>query len=355
MDKARIFKTNEIVTAQDVLDGKINKNDDFVDVEEDFKVTFVKKAKNNGRPYFRVYYSLEDYKELSPEQKTRYDILSEMRHYQETPWHRDWKALFEPYAEIEKVIINPETKKRKIADAFFKETKICVEFQHSYIANDFEERNAFYRELGIDTFWLYDLTGLNVKLQADGSYQILENNAKGFFKIAENQMNLLMEGVFIQAKDKLIYRINYLDRKEIDNEFKSTIRCFYPAGIYNSEEFIEYIRNYRSVFHAPIIDPEYLEEQRRYYDFIKEPHSLYELWKPSFNRMVVQNIEDGQYILIDRSIDGKSMKKAVGYKTVIAFHYVKYENHWYDILSSKEYGISDDKASREIWMFMRSY
>jgi len=186
MDKARVFGSGEIISAQDVLDGKYSRYENFADIEEDFRVRFWKGAKNHGKAHFKLYLSLEDYNRLSPEQKTRYDILSQQRHYQESPWHREWENKFSLFAEVEKTITNDETNRRKRANAFQKETNTCIEFQHSFIDFDFEDRNAFYKELGIKTIWLYDLTHLRVISGDDGSYQILEDNAKGFFRVAEN-------------------------------------------------------------------------------------------------------------------------------------------------------------------------
>ena len=247
MEKARLFKEGTIVDAYDVYEGRFSSNSDFVDVEEDFRVTYCKRSKckkegEPGRPYFRIYLTREEYKKLTPEQKTRLEILRTQRHYQESEWHRNWEDAFEEFAEIEKTIINPDTRRRKRADAYIDDLKLAIEFQHSFINYDFEDRNAFYKELGIKTVWIYDLTNQNVQNE-DGKYYILENNAKGFFRIAENDENLKNNIVFIQAKDGMLYRIDALRRKHIIDEKQSTIREFDPVQIITPEELIKLLRN----------------------------------------------------------------------------------------------------------------
>ena len=75
MKEARIFKTGEIVSAQDVFDGKYDRHENFVDVEEDFKVLYWNGAKNHGKPHFKLYLSLEDYNNLTDEQKQLLDDI----------------------------------------------------------------------------------------------------------------------------------------------------------------------------------------------------------------------------------------------------------------------------------------
>jgi len=206
LNKARLFKNGNIVYASEIKEGKYDRNENYVDPEYNFRAIYVKSAKNNGRPYFKIYISKEEYRNLTIEQKTKYDILCSLRHFQNGPWHCEWQERFRSFCELEKYIKNPETGKWKYADAYYSKEKICVEFQHSYIDFYFEERNEFYNSLGIKTVWLYDLVNSDVKKIADGSYEILENNAKGFFKIAEKQENLKDNIVLIQVKDNKLCR-----------------------------------------------------------------------------------------------------------------------------------------------------
>lgn len=343
MFEARIFKTGEIVTAQDVFDGKYDRHEDFVDVEEDFKVRFWKGAKNHGKPHFKLYLSLEDYKNLTDEQKSRYDILRNQRHYQESLWHREWESRFEPFAKIEKTIVNPNTSRRKRADAFYEETNTCIEFQHSFIDYDFEERNEFYRELGINTIWLYDLTHLNVKAAQDGSCQILEDNAKGFFRIAENSLNLLLNRVYIQAKDGLIYQVPALFRKEIDGDLKSTIRYFYPTSISTVYEFIEAVKNDKSNTKTTKINQITCQ-------------SIHSLWKPEFYKMVVCNNEEGYTILVCEDQNKRGiMQRDFTFPSVIVFRYVDWKYNHYELRSQTFYRLKSDTANKPVWSLIRGY
>lgn len=340
MFTARLFRTGEIISAQEVFDGKYDRHENFVDVEEDFRVRYWKGAKNHGKPHFKLYLSLEDYKKLSDEQKSRFDILSKQRHFQESPWHKEWESKVESFADTEKTIKNINTGKRKRADAFYQETNTCIEFQHSFIDYDFEERNAFYRELGINTIWLYDLTHLHVKPLNDGTYHIVEDNAKGFFRIAENPENLKNNKVFIQAKGGLIYQVPALYRKEIDNDLKSTIRYFYPTSINTESEFIEKIKN-----------NEFNKLLSKINGIVCQ--SLHSLWKPGYYQMVANNVEEGYSILVceDRNKKGE-MERDFTYPSVIIFRYVNWKYNHYEIRSQTRYRLKSDTANKPVWSLL---
>ena len=238
MKRARLFKNGKeiIVSADDVKAGLYERSYEFVDLEENFKVIYVKAAKCGGGPYFRLYYNREDYQKMSEEQKSKYDILSNLRHWQNGPWHNEWQDRLSSFTVIEKYVKNQETGKYKFADSFYEKGNLIIELQHSFIDRDFEERNEFYNKLGYKTIWLYDLPNSTVKY--DGKYiEILEDNARGFFKIAENPDNLKDNLVFIQIKNDKIYRVRELQRKEINNDkLKSSIRYFELDGVYSAEE-----------------------------------------------------------------------------------------------------------------------
>ncbi len=246
MKEALLFDNRNdpiLVTAEEVKEGKYSRDSEFVDPEYEFKVQFVKGAKNNGGPYFRLYYSYEDYRRLFPDKADRYKIVANMRRYYESLWHKQWKQRFEPFCTIEKHIKSPLTNKWKFADAYYEDAKTCIEFQHSYIAFEFEERNKFYSDLGIRTIWLYDLTDANTRTAEDGFIEILENNSNGFFRVSEVPENLSKQNVYIQVKSGKIYRIKELLRRKTSTELKSTIRCFLPSEQYSISEFIEAVKS----------------------------------------------------------------------------------------------------------------
>lgn len=334
MKEARIHDENleRIVSADEVLAGSVSKDHDFVDVEYNFRVTFVRGAKNHGGPYFRLYWSLEDYKKYSPEQKERYDILRGMNHFAESQWHREWEEKVEGFAKTEKVIKNPETGKYKRADAFIDEHKLCIEFQHSYIAFDFRERNEFYSALGYKIVWLYDLSKHSAKTTEEGYIQVLEDNARGFYRVAEEEKDLTDHPVFIQVKGGIIYKVTKLYRKEIEGEKKSTIRYFYPDAIFTEEEFIQALRT----------------NDERLFVLEKKIDSIYNLWDKECSRMVFENTETGKQIIIYGKNGEMNEDFATGCITY-QFVYFDYKTHWYSIKSQKFYNLGHSDAHKKVW------
>lgn len=342
MKIAKIFKTGEIISAQDIADGRYSRDNDFVDVEEEFSVRYWKGAKNNGVPHFKLYLSKEDYKRLSPEQIERYKILCNMRHLEDSMWHREWEDAFSSFAQIEKHIKNPITNKYKIADAYYEGANVEIEFQHSYIAHDFEDRNLFYDEIGIDTIWLYDLTSSDIVEDDLGFCWILEDNSKGFFRVAENPDNLMKQNVFIQAKDNLIYHINKLERKRIDNELKSTIRGFMPLGIYTQDQFISMIKNKKFSFMKAHQDPEL--------------KTIWELWKKNYYWMAVEDTETKKQIIIFQNPTKNGwMRTGTKYKTLIQYQYITWKDNKYILNSPDYFHISQERANKRIWKLLRGF
>ena len=303
MNTALIFKDGApiLVTAEEVLSGKYGRYEyEFVDPEFEFKVEFVFGAKGGGGPYFRFYYSYEDYKRLFPDHADRYQIVANMRRFQECKWHRTWKEKCAGFCEIEKWVKNPKTGKYKFADAFYSELNTCIEFQHSYIAFDFEERNRFYADLGIRIVWLYDLPKANIRESSDGYLEILEDNARGFFRVSENQDNLKNNHVYIQVKSGMIYRVKELQRKEINSNYKSTIRYFLPSEIYTEEEFITAIKD-GTIFAEKTSDESLASTGETTRPVWK---SIPELWKPNYTSMWIQDMEDPKKRIIMVNTDG---------------------------------------------------
>lgn len=340
MHKARILLTGQIITADDVKAELYSRSLDFVDVEEEFRVTYVKAAKCGGGPYFRLYYCLEEYKKFSPDQKQRYDILSNMRHFDETPWHKDWEANVEDFCEIEKTIKNPESKSYKRADAFNAKYNLCIEFQHSYIANDFQIRNEFYSKLGYKTIWLYDLTQHHAREYGDGVVEIVEDNARGFFRVAEEEVDLSKHPVFIQVRDRTIYKVNKLYRKSINRENKSTIRYFYKSSVFSEEEFVEAVRN---------CDDKLFKNE-------PEPRSIPDLWQSTFCKMIVQDIESGNQ-LIFYGKNGKINRDFATNEICINYKYVEFHPsaRYYEVTNDKFYAMKPSNYKKKKFVLLAYY
>ena len=353
MEKAKIFGSSDtIVSAQDVQMDVVSRFDnEFVDPEEDFRVTFVQESrKRNRKAHFRLYYTREYYNSMNPDRKTKYDILSSQRHFEESEWHRSWEDKFKEYAEIEAYMKNTDTGRYKRADAYIPEILTCIEFQHSYIANDFEERNRFYDKLGVKTIWLYDLSESDV-IEEDNECRILENNAKGFFRIAEDPDNLKNRIVLIQTKNGTIFRIDELKRKETEGELESTVRMFVPVAKYNEEEFIT------SVLNNEITLP---EQKGLGDDFNYKYHSIYDLWNKQYYWIVVKDMKTGKYIIIFKDLFAKGeMRKDQYHKSVIQYQYVRwdYKERKYTILGDPNitYRLSSTDAKQERWVLIKSY
>ncbi|MBO5879920.1 MAG: hypothetical protein J6Q68_05155 [Clostridia bacterium] len=338
MKYARLFKENEepiLVSADDVRNGLYDRHDEFVDPEYEFRVQFVKGSRNNGGPYFRLYYSYEEYKELYPERASRYEIVAKMRRYKESQWHSKWKKIMGDFCSVEKCIKNKETGKWKFADAYYERTNTVIEFQHSYISFDFEERNEFYEQLSITTIWLYDLSSANVCEDEEGNEQILEDNANGFFRISENPENLKKHRVYIQTKSGEIYRVNELLRCDSSTKHKSTIRYFVPSEIYSEEEFVSAIKSNTIATSADV----------------ERPSLLKNLWKKEFRWMIVKNTESGEEIFINRNQKGEMYRD---FKTDCIQY--TYADNKYGIRSQKEkkqYSLSAQKENSRIWVLIR--
>lgn len=334
MKHALLFSENTdsiLVSADDIKNGLYSRHEEFVDPEYEFKVQYVKGSKNNGGPYFRLYYSYEEYKKLFPERATRYEIVANMRRFYESQWHKQWKERVSDFCAVEKYIKNTNTNKWKFADAYIEKSKVCIEFQHSYIALDFEERNKFYAELGIKTIWLYDLSNANTNLNVDANVEILEDNSKGFFRISENPDNLKNNRVYIQVKSGAIYRVKELLRLDSSTEHKSTIRYFVPSEVYTEEEFIEYIK-----LVARIKDD--------------CPKTIGELWQKNYKWMTVEDVLSGERIYINRGLNGDMYRDLSN--GCILYFYTDRRIGCGNFSQQKRYWLNHQKEKENRWLLV---
>ena len=334
MDKARIFSNGDesiIVSAEEVLSGKYPRDSEFVDVEyPEYKVEFVKAGKpahdqEVGIPYFRLYYSYEEYKKLYPDRADKYKIVADMRHYQESQWHRGWKEKLTSFCEIEKTF-NFE-KRWKFADAYDPKTDTCIEFQYSYANSEFEDRNGFYNALNKNMVWLFYLPRAQVREAYDGTLELLEDNAKGFFRVAyETQNKFKNIGVFIQTKSNHIYRVTELLRREGQmKEHMATLRYFNRNGIWTEDEWIEELRQGKllnqevnlnqqpnSQGNLKCIKPPVNQDKSEIPDSQDqiELHTIQELWKQDYRLLCLYNSQNETLIYIygDRNNPGEIMR-----------------------------------------------
>lgn len=348
MDKALLFKNDNdmvVVSAQEVFDGKYDRNSNFTDLEYNYRVTYVKKAKGvNGKPYFRIYLAHDEYLITQGKKTTKQEIIQNMRHFKECEWHRNWKELFSSFCgkeNIEKYIKNSSINKYKLADAYNKKTNTVFEFQHSYIDFDFDDKNSFYRSLNINIIWLYDVSDLEIKQIDDNTFHILEDNSKGFFKVSEVPINLEDNFIYIQGVDKKIYRVKKLLRKRlnIESDKKATIREFNTSEIYTIDEFLKYCENN--------------------YFLIKEPKSLndyYDSNLPDFFAVFLEGIakSERQIIKVSKRSDGFLRDKQNG-NIKYWYGYFDEKLNNYQTKSIKYYHLSKEDAKNKSWIFLASY
>ncbi len=84
-----------------------------------------------------------------------HSICSDGWHYDMSEWHANWQDKFP--VETQEVVKRHNGKTHR-ADILIESTKTVIEFQHSPLsAEEFEDRNAFYNELGYRVVWLFDV------------------------------------------------------------------------------------------------------------------------------------------------------------------------------------------------------
>ena len=190
---------------------------------------------------------------------------------------------------------------------------------------------------------MYDLSKSAVK-ENDDSIDILENNAKGFFRISEKPENLKKYRIFIQVKSGVIYQVDELKRHETDTNLKSSIRYFSPVKVYQDNEFVE----------AVITGDVLKSNSVTTIDTKEELYNLNELWKTNYSSMIVLDTEKGETIRINRDDNGQMFRSFAS--GCIQYNYVD----WYDkikffkLKSKKDYSISPKKEKLKIWKLLKT-
>ncbi len=116
-------------------------------------------------------------------------------HYDMSEWHFNWQKKF-PVETQE--IVKKHNGKTHRADILIERTKTVIEFQHSpLMPEEFEERNAFYRELGYKVIWLFDA----IDEYEEG--RIYEHEKKDNIFIWKRPRNTLSYMDFISNEDNI--------------------------------------------------------------------------------------------------------------------------------------------------------
>ena len=154
------------------------------------------------------------------------------------------------------------------------------------------------------------------------------------------EIDLSKYPVFIQVKDGTIYKINKLCRKNINKDSKSTIRYFYKTSVFNEDEFIDAVKNY----------------DQKLFESVQEPHSINELWKSSFYKMVVQDVENGNQ-LIFYGKDGEINRDYSTNGICMCYRYVKFNirTNRYVLSNEKYYSMKPSNYNKKKFILLAYY
>ena len=174
-------------------------------------------------------------------------------HYDMSEWHSQWQAQF-PLGNREVVVEYLGEKHR--ADVMA--CGYVIEFQHSPItAEEFEERNNFYRSYGKKVIWIFDFVDECDAERMDCYEEWYEANDNGGKWSWKHPKRFLQSYIPQYDKDiivffQLVYEditqtdVGYLERIvwAIDeggvSNFKRFFTSYYPA---NASELLEWIKN----------------------------------------------------------------------------------------------------------------
>jgi 16S rRNA C1402 (ribose-2'-O) methylase RsmI len=149
---------------------------------------------------------------------------------------------------------------------------------------------------------------------------------------------------FFQAKDGLIYRVSHLGRKETESKLKSTIRIFYPKGIYTKEQFIDGIMTNDKTFLSVDTDRETAQTLS----------DIKGLWDNNFSFMIVQDMSkehDNQYFM-NRNKNGDIFRD-YQWGTIV-YKYVSSDGKTYELKSDREYNLSKSEEKERKWKLIFS-
>lgn len=262
--------------------------------------------------------------------------------YDKTDWHIDWQKRF-PDDCCEK-IISVGTKKH-IADVQI--NNLVIEFQHSPITlSEFRDRNDFYSTAGFKVVWIFDVS------EEWESEKIVNDGYPANKYTWSYPRKLFREMEFKQENASLYFQFS----DETDEDALVLERV---TGGYNRftqfytdlnhalsiESFVKYI----STEEKKVIPQK--ENKPEIPETVKGGSTIYELWKPKYSGMVVQNLVTGKEMVINGK-DGEMYrqdhnpnKKIIGkYSNVGSdnrYHYSDYYPVW-----------DEDKA---VWVLKKAF
>ena len=171
---------------------------------------------------------------------------SDSWHYEMSEWHSQWQEQF-PACHREVAVEHLGEKHR--ADVMVGD--YVIEFQHSPItAEEFDERNDFYRSYGKKVVWIFDFINewREGKMECTSTWENSHdiggifrwNRSKNFLRNYIPQKNKDIIVFFQLAKEDQVD--NYIERLTWANSstFNYFFASFYPG---NAPELLEWIKN----------------------------------------------------------------------------------------------------------------
>lgn len=268
-----------------------------------------------------------------------YVPCSDPWHYDMTEWHIEWQKRF-PVECIEKVLVHDN--RRHIADVAIND--LVIEFQHSHISTeDFWERNRFYMDCGYSVVWVFDLRE----------------------EVQENRVNAVDNNKFHWTRVKKLFRSLDLKKDKITVYFQFTddegdfclervtggyhgFSVFYTDGknALTIEEFVEKAKELNSSL-IPRALPKKEESQK----YVNGGRTVFDLWNPEYEWMVVKNLSSGKEMLI-RGVNGQLPRQGNLQDGKVIGRYSNKQNNGRYSYSPELYVVWD--ADKQIWTLKAS-
>lgn len=250
--------------------------------------------------------------------------------YDMTDWHMDWQDRFDKN-DVEKVLDNG--KQKHIADLLI--GKYVVEFQHSNISiDDFRDRNEFYSSLGYKVIWVFDLTEevVNEKMYAEGN------------KYEWALPKKLFRAINLEKEKATIYFQLVDDYVDMVSKAYDDFKCFYidENKSFEIDVFVEMVKsNSEKILPKP--------KAPEAPSIIQGGLSLYDIWKPNYTTIIVNNLFNKNVMFINGNEEG--MYKRQG-RIIGKYGTLDYKTNRY-VRGAEYYLIKD--ADKKIWSLRYAY
>lgn len=264
-------------------------------------------------------------------------------HYDKTEWHYEWQERF---GKDNLEVLVEENGVKHFADVLV--NNVVIEFQHSNITpEEFHERNEFYKNKKYKIVWIFDLIEeFNNEKIVEDQYQ--DNKYHWSF------VKKLFKSITIDRGECEIYFQFYEDEIIAIKKGYDEFKIFYtdPKRRFGIDEFIDAIKNGKEKVYSAPLDLESKEKSTIMNENkIKGCSTIFELWKREYRSMLVYNMEDNYYMIINGK-KGEMYRERNKYRPKIIGKYVndyfgkfKYGDKYYPVKS----------AERPIWKLHKPF